>query len=78
MVNVSSYILCVFHLDINECNLDDNGCQHICVNTEGTYHCECFPGFELDPDGFNCSGRFNYEILHLSARIEKLVLPVSS
>ncbi|KAL5014660.1 hypothetical protein ScPMuIL_008930 [Solemya velum] len=38
------------HDDINEC--DDNPCSHSgkCVNTEGSYFCECLPGFEDEDD----------------------------
>ena len=32
--------------DIDEC-LGDNECQHQCKNSEGTYHCECFDGYEM-------------------------------
>ncbi|XP_054935379.1 fibulin-2 isoform X3 [Physeter macrocephalus] len=29
-------------------------CQHLCVNTVGSYHCACFPGFSLQDDGRTC------------------------
>ncbi|KAM5279819.1 fibulin-2 isoform 2-T2 [Ctenodactylus gundi] len=29
-------------------------CQHLCVNTAGSYHCACFPGFSLQDDGRTC------------------------
>ncbi|KAG2461737.1 MATN4 protein, partial [Polypterus senegalus] len=43
------------------CGLDlctemDHGCQHICVSTPGSYHCECNPGYKLNEDGKTCSG----------------------
>uniref|UniRef100_A0A1I8JR65 CUB domain-containing protein n=1 Tax=Macrostomum lignano TaxID=282301 RepID=A0A1I8JR65_9PLAT len=31
-----------------------HGCQHICVNTLGGYHCDCRPGFHLHRDGRTC------------------------
>ena len=34
--------------DIDECELDNGGCDHLCVNEEGSYHCECFEGFQLE------------------------------
>ncbi|XP_051788957.1 matrilin-4 [Erpetoichthys calabaricus] len=42
------------------CGLDlctemDHGCQHICVSTPGSYHCECNPGYKLNEDGKTCS-----------------------
>ncbi|XP_028360306.1 fibulin-2 isoform X3 [Phyllostomus discolor] len=29
-------------------------CQHLCINTVGSYHCACFPGFSLQDDGRAC------------------------
>ncbi|XP_077889517.1 fibulin-2 isoform X2 [Ictidomys tridecemlineatus] len=29
-------------------------CQHLCVNTVGSYRCACFPGFTLQDDGRTC------------------------
>ncbi|NIG58572.1 fibulin-2 isoform X3 [Pontoporia blainvillei] len=29
-------------------------CQHLCINTVGSYHCACFPGFSLQGDGRAC------------------------
>lgn len=38
--------------DINECQQNPNLCQNgTCVNTPGSYHCVCDPGFELDANG---------------------------
>jgi hypothetical protein len=33
--------------DIDECALGIAGCDQICVNTEGSYHCECNTGYTL-------------------------------
>ncbi|XP_077865610.1 uncharacterized protein LOC100366660 [Saccoglossus kowalevskii] len=40
--------------DINECTVDNGGCEHTCVNTEGNYYCTCNDGYEIDVGGFNC------------------------
>ncbi|XP_021494965.1 fibulin-2 isoform X2 [Meriones unguiculatus] len=29
-------------------------CQHLCINTVGSFRCACFPGFELQGDGRTC------------------------
>lgn len=49
------YLLSV--VDINEC--EGNVCDPnaICINTEGSFLCECVSGFR--GDGRTCTGRFN-------------------
>ncbi|CAG9791106.1 unnamed protein product [Diatraea saccharalis] len=42
-------------LDINECVEDRGLCRGgRCVNTPGSFRCECAPGMELAPDRFSC------------------------
>lgn len=48
MFNFSEFDECADH------NL--SGCQQLCVNTIGSYHCECEPGYELTSDGRTCEG----------------------
>ncbi len=46
-----------FLLDVNECSsVANNICQHVCVNTPGSYTCGCNLGYELNVDGRNCDG----------------------
>uniref|UniRef100_U3K4R9 Uncharacterized protein n=1 Tax=Ficedula albicollis TaxID=59894 RepID=U3K4R9_FICAL len=40
--------------DVDECQVHNGGCQHRCVNTLGSYYCECQPGFRLHADGRTC------------------------
>ena len=49
--------ICFYILDIDECS-ESSGplCQHECVNTPATYHCECHLGYSLLNDGVNCQG----------------------
>lgn len=39
--------------DINECDLNEGICRGggTCVNTEGSFTCQCPPGLTLDPTG---------------------------
>lgn len=37
----------VFFTDRDECADDNGGCQHLCRNTIGSYHCACRPGYNL-------------------------------
>ncbi|XP_052771323.1 uncharacterized protein LOC128210977 isoform X4 [Mya arenaria] len=40
----TSYVLCT---DIDECKVDNGGCEQQCVNTAGGYRCECESGARL-------------------------------
>ena len=48
---------CFLFLDENECNLARSPCDlnAICINTNGSFQCECNAGFT--GDGFRCGGR---------------------
>ncbi|KAI0223787.1 hypothetical protein LSAT2_025085 [Lamellibrachia satsuma] len=37
-----------FLSDINECASGNGGCSHTCVNSVGSYRCECDQGYQLD------------------------------
>ena len=41
-------------VDEDECDFYTN-CQHSCVNTEGSFHCDCYEGYELADDQHNCT-----------------------
>ena len=43
-------------LDIDECALDTDTCQQVCINTNGSYTCSCMEGCSLDANGNTCSG----------------------
>ncbi|XP_062577509.1 fibrillin-2-like [Saccostrea cucullata] len=41
--------------DVNECEIDNFGCEHNCYNTEGSAKCGCREGYQLSEDGRNCT-----------------------
>ncbi|XP_026152689.1 bone morphogenetic protein 1-like [Mastacembelus armatus] len=43
-----------FFSDINECSKENGGCQHECVNTFGSYSCQCRSGFMLHDNKHDC------------------------
>lgn len=52
---LQNIFLC-FYPDINECNTRSHFCEQRCINTDGSYHCSCKPGFILAPDRRSCKG----------------------
>lgn len=52
----------LFPVDTNEC-LDNPGvCQNgICINTDGSFRCECPFGYNLDYTGVKCVGEMSSE-----------------
>ena len=40
--------------DIDECSAGDHGCEHTCVNTPGSYYCECDDGYSLRDNKRTC------------------------
>ncbi|TNM91924.1 hypothetical protein fugu_018936 [Takifugu bimaculatus] len=43
-----------FFCDIDECSKENGGCQHECVNTFGSYSCQCRSGFMLHDNKHDC------------------------
>ena len=50
---------CLKKSDIDECQENTDGCNHICSNIIGSYGCSCHPGFRLASDRLTCNGDFN-------------------
>ena len=42
-------------IDINECTINNGGCEHVCTNYVGNYTCSCNSGYALLHKKF-CSG----------------------
>ena len=40
--------------DINECHVGNGGCEQVCVNDPGAYHCLCNSGYNLHEDAHHC------------------------
>ncbi|XP_065912585.1 clotting factor C-like [Dysidea avara] len=41
-------------VDVDECRLESTLCDGECVNTQGSYYCQCPPSFALASDGKTC------------------------
>ena len=46
-------------IDINECTINNGGCEQICINDVGTYHCKCNHGY-ISSDNHTCDGKKIY------------------
>ena len=59
--NCSPYYITVCHqiyidvVDINECSSNNGGCSDQCVNTPGSYSCQCRQYATLGSDGHTCT-----------------------
>jgi len=41
-------------IDINECDINNGGCQHNCYNLIGSHRCDCYKGFRVAYDKKKC------------------------
>ena len=51
-------------IDIDEC-LNTTLCSDYCVNTQGSYHCNCSAGYTLQPNQHDCEGQLHYIYVHM-------------
>ena len=55
-INIEFNIVSFLHLlDVNEC-LGTNPCTQLCNDTVGSFMCRCNNGFQLESNGFTCTG----------------------
>ena len=40
-------------MDEDECDYNNN-CQYSCVNTDGSFYCDCDKGYKLEDNGYSC------------------------
>lgn len=43
--------------DTNECSVNNGGCQQVCVNTVGSYECQCHSAYKLHWNRKDCVGK---------------------
>jgi len=43
--------------DVDECRYSNGGCEHSCLNTQGSYECLCNVGFKLAADRKRCENQ---------------------
>ena len=60
-------------IDIDECSMQVDECDHNCNNTLGSYTCSCNDGYLLDRNGQQCNGKL---IHHYFQSINLTVCPI--
>ena len=49
--------------DVDECLIDNGGCDQTCNNTDGSFECSCEEGLVLAADNLNCEGTYVHRTL---------------
>ena len=49
-------------LDDNECTNGKEECEEICINTPGSYQCNCTEGKELNADKKSCDSKYSWQV----------------
>ena len=49
--------------DIDECEMVEKCVNGVCINTEGSYECQCPGGFQKNPSENGCVGKYSFVIL---------------
>lgn len=44
-------------VDIDECDEGLHNCEQICINSIGSYTCQCYSGCELNSNNHSCTGK---------------------
>ena len=53
----------VLYLDVNECLQGTAGCNQGCNNTEGSFNCTCYDGYQLHQDDPTlCDGMVHHTV----------------
>lgn len=67
-----------FLKEIDECSNGRNGgCEQRCINTLGSYKCDCNPGYELNDDGRTCEAACGGYVTNLDGFISSPNYPNS-
>ena len=54
---LQQYLNWLLFPDIDECETQNGGCTHQCINTPGSHYCKCREGTTMDVDNKTCHGK---------------------
>ena len=54
--------------DVDECTNGNGMCEMECSNTPGSYHCNCWPGYQLSLNMRDCVGKFSDVCMNLECK----------
>ena len=63
-----------FPVDIDECSVNNGGCNQTCNNSIGSYKCSCGSGYTLKKDGLGCDGKYVFSRLYRIAIYSELLV----
>lgn len=61
-----------FAADIDECQVQNGGCNQLCLNKLGSYRCSCYNGYALK-DSRTCEGKRYWAAPFASVDAQELV-----
>ena len=53
-----------WYLDVDECTIANGECEQRCINTEGSFYCDCHEGHALENDNRQCGGKKDPYTMH--------------
>lgn len=63
--HLNAFINCLSCVVQDLCASESHGCQQICVNTPGSYVCQCYEAYELAKDKKSCKSKLSSVFIHL-------------
>uniref|UniRef100_A0A2C9KBX8 Metalloendopeptidase n=1 Tax=Biomphalaria glabrata TaxID=6526 RepID=A0A2C9KBX8_BIOGL len=61
--------------ETDECETDEHGCDHVCINTIGSFRCDCRIGYELHSNGKTCKKECGGQITEMKGNITSPSFP---
>lgn len=61
-------------IDVDECSVDNGGCEGQCTNRQGSFQCSCSDGFRLASNGKKCIGMYIDGVSFITQPIARGVL----